>query len=51
MNNNCNIDIAVVAYTIVFGTGILGFLLFQPLVDDASFPRMSVIPITSFQIS
>ncbi|KAJ8560530.1 hypothetical protein K7X08_022390 [Anisodus acutangulus] len=28
-----------VAYTIVFGTGILGFLLFQPLVDDASFPR------------
>ncbi|XP_055830380.1 ABC transporter A family member 7-like [Solanum dulcamara] len=30
---------AVVAYTIVFGTGILGFLLFQPLVDDASFPR------------
>ncbi|KAF3671214.1 ABC transporter A family member 8, partial [Capsicum annuum] len=30
---------SVVAYTIVFGTGILAFLLFQPLVDDASFPR------------
>uniref|UniRef100_A0A0V0IV07 Putative ABC transporter A family member 7-like n=1 Tax=Solanum chacoense TaxID=4108 RepID=A0A0V0IV07_SOLCH len=34
---------AVVAYTIVFGTGILGFLLFQSLVDDASFPRGWVI--------
>lgn len=30
---------SVVAYTIVFGTGILAFLLFQPLIDDASFPR------------
>ncbi|CAN4100427.1 unnamed protein product [Withania somnifera] len=30
---------SVVAYTIVFGTGILAFLLFQPLVDDVSFPR------------
>ncbi|MCD7471870.1 hypothetical protein HAX54_012614 [Datura stramonium] len=30
---------SVVAYTIVFGTGILAFLLFQPLVDDTSFPR------------
>ncbi|OIS96113.1 PREDICTED: ABC transporter A family member 7-like [Nicotiana attenuata] len=30
---------SVVAYTIVFGTGIMAFLLFQPLVNDASFPR------------
>ncbi|XP_070006475.1 ABC transporter A family member 7-like isoform X2 [Nicotiana sylvestris] len=34
---------SVVAYTIVFGTGILAFLLFQPLVDDASFPRGWII--------
>ncbi|XP_004242168.1 ABC transporter A family member 7 isoform X1 [Solanum lycopersicum] len=34
---------AVLAYTIVFGTGILGFLLFQSLVNDASFPRGWVI--------
>lgn len=39
-------DIAVLAYTIVFGTGILGFLLFQSLVNDASFPRKYVMSIT-----
>lgn len=39
---------AVVAYTIVFGTGILGFLLFQPLVDDASFPRGWLIFMESY---